>query len=698
MNYIKVPVARGAVVAALAVSFGTIFGVSGVAAADAEYDNYIDIAGAGSNVTGDKANFQKYTHETKGGMGGLSGFHYGQDLDKDTTITADGHALAGNDDFKLELKLIRNNVGYIAAGYSQFRTWFDGNGGALPAVGLTVNLYDNNLYLDRKDLWFEAAFTPPDKVQLKLRYDYLTRDGDKDSTSWGDTTAGALGSRNIVPTFLRINEQRHVISASASLDSEATSWEVAGRYETSKFDNRREIHRSPGSATADRYVTQSDVTSSDLFMMRGSVETKIGETLSMSTGMAHYDIDTNIEGSRIYGSNGYDPVFNATYARRQYHDEGFNNLDGTAHMSQTLANLNLMYTPTEHLTIVPSLLAEKTSWSANDAYDEVAVGAAPALLTAVDPIEGDSNKSLRSATELIEARYTGFKNVALNTSLELNQGYGALDEEMVEAETGEPSLFRNTDYRRDGQKFAATASWYAKPGLSLTGQYYWKGKQNSFNNTNDSVNPAPPSGDRYPGYISHQDYATNDFNVRLNWAPTAAIHTVTRYDYQETKIRTQVIGLAFITSGDVKSNIVSETITWNPLDRLFVQASGNFVNDQTTTPVDSITGNVSKAVLELNNDYVSGDLMVGYALDDKTDVTASYSYYRADNFSDNSSYSVPYGAGDKYQTFSVSWFRRVSPRLNYLVKYMYGDNADELSASNANFRASTVYAKVQYRF
>ncbi|HVU34206.1 MAG TPA: hypothetical protein VHE61_12285 [Opitutaceae bacterium] len=661
------------------------------------YDNYIDVSAGANSVDGSKASFQKLNNQNKDGRGGISGFHYSQDVSKNTTFTADGHAIGGDDDFKLNLKLSNDDVGYIAAGYTAFRTYYDGNGGYFPTSGYFAQLYDPSLHVDRTDLWVEAALTPPDKIHFDFRYDFTTRKGLKDSTEWGDTTATAgAGARAVVPTFLRIDEHRHIVNAKASFDGEQTSWEFVGHYETSKQNNDTEVHRTPGAST-DRYVTQTNGQDNDLFMVRGFAESKIGETLSMSTGMAHYDLDTNIAGSRIYGSQ-YDPVFNPTYTNRQWHDEGFYNLNGGAHMQETLANVNFLYTPTENWSIVPSLLAEKTRWGATDSYVETSVGNGPSFAMAQDENEGESNEEYRELTGLLEMHYTGFKNVALNSNLEMTQGYGTLSEDLFAAETGLDTIYRTTNYRQGSQKYDFTAHWYAKPGLSFSAQYYWKGRQNSFNDTRDSVNPAPPSGDRYPGYITHQDYATNDANLRVSWAPFLNLHTVTRYDYQDTKIRTQEIGLAFIDSAVVRTNVVSETVTWNPVDRWYVQAAGSVVYDQTKTPASTLTGAATGIVLNSDNNYWDYELASGYALNNTTDVSASYTYYRANNYTNNAKYSVPYGADFTNQMFSLTWVQRVSANLNYTVKYSYGDYGDVTAGGFNNFRAHLVYAKVQYRF
>jgi hypothetical protein len=670
-------------------------GFAAAASTTETFENYVDVAAGGTLLSGDRDQFQKLRHEKKDGWGGIENFHFSRDFDKTTTLTADGRALAGNDDFRLDLKIAREDVGFVRAGLQQYRVWFDGSGGWFPAGNVFLHLYDEDLHIDRSDFWIEAGTTRPNALNFNFRYDFTERRGLKDSTSWGDTnlTAG-LGTRSIVPTFLRIKEHRHIMRAKMGRESDQTSWQIDGRYERQAQDNSRNVRRQPLSAQ-DRDVTQRDDANVDLFMVHGAFETRLGPTLTLGSGVAHYDLDNTISGSRIYG-DAYDPVFNATMARRQARDEGFFDLSGTTHLKQTLANLNVMYTPTETLAIIPELRAQRSTWGGGADYVETAVGTTAALLTAQDDMRSESDKNYRDLTEVLEARYTGVRNVALNAMAELMQSYGALTEDLIALETGVDTIFRTTDFRRDQQKYSLNANWYARPGLAWSAQYYWKGRQNSFSNTRTST--APVGADRYPAYITHQDLATDDFNFRVSWSPTLQLRSVTRYDYQDTTLRSQEIGLAFVTSGHVRTHLLGETLTWNPLMRWYVQAAGNLVYDRTTSPAHDLTGAAAGIVLNSDNNYFNGDLATGYALDDRTDLTLSYSYYRAANFVDNSKVSQPYGAAARTQFVSFTWFRRVTPHLNYTVRYAYGDSRDDASGGNNNFRAHTVYGRVQCRF
>ena len=685
---------RTATLAVACVGLGLTAGVTRAADDSASYDNSITFAAGGADVHGDKAQYEKIAHQ-KDAWGGIEGFHFGQDLNKTTTLSLDGHALAGDNDFNLDLKIEKQDVWKLEFGYKAFRTWYDGNGGFFPQNDKSFQLYDNELYIDRSDLWVAASFRLPEQMKLDFRYDYTTRKGLKDSTEWGDTNlTGGFSTRAIVPTFLRIDEHRHIFTAKLSRDDEKLNWAIDGRYEKSSFDNDREIHRSPGEK-ADRYVTEKNAADDDLFMVHGFVEKKFTEQLSMSTAVAHYNIDTNISGSRIYGVS-YDPVFDPVYASRQNHDEGFYDLTGGATMHQTLANVNLMYQPTETWTIVPALRAEKTTWGVHGDYVEAAVGSNLAMTQ--DEMGDDSSRSLNSLTETFEARYTGIKNWVFNFDGEWLHSHGTLAEDLVALETGVTSIGRTTDYTQDQGKYTATANWYVEPGLSFTGQYYYKRHDNSYDNTRDSTSNASTSGDRYPAYIGQQNFETNDFNIRMSWKPLANVRTVTRYDYQSSTVETRAIGLSPIESSTMASNIISESITWNPLARWYLQLNGNVVYDQLKTPAVDLTGAAADLVLNSDNNYVSYGVATGYVIDDRTDISADYNYYKADNYVDNSNRSLPYGAGATNDTVGVTLNHRVNAHLNFTVKYTYADYTDVTSGGLNNYRANAIYGRVQYRF
>ena len=53
-------------------------------------------------------------------------------FDKNGVFSVDGHALWDFNDYDITVELAKPNFGYIKAGYTEFRTWYDGNAGFFP--------------------------------------------------------------------------------------------------------------------------------------------------------------------------------------------------------------------------------------------------------------------------------------------------------------------------------------------------------------------------------------------------------------------------------------------------------------------------------------------------------------------------------------------------------------------------------------
>ncbi len=107
----------------------------------------------------------------------------------------DGRGMFGNHNYDLKLDLTDEKLGYIRAGYTEFRTWYDGNGGFYPPNNESFSLYDNDLYVDRRTAWVEAGLTLPDLPVFSFRYEYDSRKGTMDSTSWGDNDTSSTTAK-----------------------------------------------------------------------------------------------------------------------------------------------------------------------------------------------------------------------------------------------------------------------------------------------------------------------------------------------------------------------------------------------------------------------------------------------------------------------------------------------------------------------
>lgn len=663
-------------------------------------ENYIDISFGHVQQEGDRPGFQKATQLKKDGYGGIEDLHYTGSLSDTTTYLLEGHALAGNQDYLFDLTFTNEELGHLKFGYERYRVYYDGTGGYLPSRMFALSLYDEELSIDRGNLWFEAAYLAEDKPHFKLRYDYFTRKGTKDSTSWGDTglAVSASATRALLPAFYRIDEKRHQLTADLGQTKDGATWALGVRADKGDYENSRNIARRAKEAGADRKITAKEGQDYDLFQVRGSYENKIHDKLMVTTAVAQTTIDTTLSGSRIYGAD-YDPVYDAAFANRQGRDEGFFDLHGESEMEQTVGTISARYEPKERLVIVPSFRIETIDWTNVVHFEETNVGTTSARIPAVEAVGADTEKDWKVISESLEARYSGIKNLSFSLKGDWSKSEGDLTEERIlEPGTSHEaiSIDRDSSFERNTQKYAATANWYVRPGTTVAVQYYYKTRANDFRSTRDNT---VSTADRYPAYIANQDFETDDFNVRLSTRLGPRLRSVTRYDYQATTIRTQDIGLAFAESAEMTTHVIAQAITWTPQDRWYVQGTVNVVWDTLRTPAAGLTGAAADLVKNSDANYTYASLGGGYALDDDSDLYVDYTVSESrDSWVDNSTRTVAYGSDYKTQLAAVTWTRRLDRNIALTFKYAYAKNEDVPSGGSANYEAHLLYGKMQYRF
>ena len=209
--------------------------------------------------------------------------------------------------------------------------------------------------------------------------------------------------------------------------------------------------------------------------------------------------------------------------------------------------------------------------------------------------------------------------------------------------------------------------------------------------------------------LLNQTWNTDNANIRLTYRPQlpaslGVLSLVTRYDYVYTSIDSQwaldTDPLAEVQSGKITKQIISESINWNPLPRLYLQGDASYVLDQTDTPASNIdlTPNTTPTVLNFHNDYWTVTASIGYLLDDKTDLHLGYSYYHANDFVDNALVAVPYGSGATENTITASIGRQLTKRVRVLVQYTYYNYDDVTSGGHNNYEAHSLFSSLQFRF
>ena len=648
--------------------------------------NWVDFSLGTAFTRGRDASFQSRARQDDDFYGGISSMRWQKEMD-DLTFLVEGHALFGREDYDITLGVEKKDIGYLKAGFRKFRTWYDSTGGFIPGMAAAWQpIYgDDELSLDRGEVWFEAGLRKDKFPEITFRYSHEWRDGTKDSTSWGQTVPLGPNGYNYgtVPTLNDIDERRDTFSLDITHTLGNTDLGLGLRYETDRNSDTTIIHNLPGSTDPTQALTekQRNVYDSDLFNAHIFSETRFNDRMMLSFGYSYTTMDTTTDGSsRIVVDRTGAPSTN---------DPFFKSFSGGSECHLNVANVNFWWNPIDDLVIVPSFRA---AWE-----DSSAVAAF---------FDGIKNRYASDAdtaqyTEQLEVRYSGLENLVLYAKAELSQTGGFISYRSI----GTNLQYQDSDVTQ--QKYSVGANWYPMRGLSLSAQYYHKDFSEDFHNT---FIFDPAVGSIYDPDLREYNYTTDDLNLRLTWRALPNLTFVSRYDYQRTTMEDRAFSVDPVTykplitnlkqTADITQHIFSESVTWLPCPQAYVQGSISYVIAQTDTPADHY---VPARVTDMKNDYITANVIVGYALDQKTDIRATYTYYYSNDFqvpyeAPGVAGSVPYGTSLEEHVFGLSLNRRISPSMIWNMGYGYFTCNDGTSGGHNDTSAHMVSTGLQVRF
>ena len=701
-----------------------------------DYKNWIEVGVGGTWTSGDKAQFEQQ-HWLPGDQpyGGITDMHYEHSVGDKATLSIDGHALWDINDYDIKVDLSQPNLGYIRGGYTAFRTWYDGNGGFFPPHGGTwfPPAFDE-MHIDRGEVWLEMGIRVPDWPEITIRWSHEIRDGQKDSTIWGDTTLTGLlvnPARKLVPAYRDIDEKRDILSVDATKTFGNTDVGIGMRWDHYSIDNNLQLERGAGQLPpavpppgAQRFITQNDQNDVDDFTGHVLSETRIKDNLWFTSAYSYTTSGADISGTRIVGED-YNPVFVTSFPTLQSNDHAILNLAGMSESREHVFNTNLFWMPLKDLEALAGFRYTHENIDSSSTFLDAntATSPPPTHYTAPIPKSADTSEDDNELAEQFEIRYKHFQNWLLYAEGEWEEDWGNVREHEISGSLvgGVPTPSdlgqENKDTNFFDQKYTIGATWYPMTRLNLAAQYYYR--ETTYDNDFRSDVATPPvSGSERNQRLIGQDWTTNDANIRITTRPKlpeslGTLSLVTRYDFMQSEISGKwAISPTFHgappsntilneeMTGLVTNHVISESATWSPCARFYLQAVGSYVLNQTDTPADKIdlAPNTSPTVVNFRNDYWTVTGGTGYVLDEFTDLRADYTFYCANDHFKNSRVAMPYGLGGTEHTVSATASRQLTKQIRLTLQYRFFDYRDELFGGHNNYTANSIFSGLQYRF
>jgi hypothetical protein len=696
------------------------------------FESYIKITGQAPSVSGKDSSYARRLQMPANGTYGIEALHYSKDASDNTTVTFDGRALSGSEDYLGAFKVTKNEVGSLEVGYKRFRTFYDGTGGFFPLNNRWFQLGNPELHTDRSKFWVGAKIERPNAPRFEFLYTNEQRTGRKDSTIWGDTDftgipayygVGAAArnppystARKLVPAYINLNERQENWLGSVKHTVGNTELDFEIQHNSTKSNDRRYMNRYPGElqlfprqsgatnppqiyppATIQNQVTGYDQQNIDskTTSYTGKFETKISEMLSVYGGVLYSTGSADIGGDRqmtqymptavglvtavggFVGANGRPPYSYKTTA-------------GETNEKVSAANLGLKFQPQTDLLTTVAVKYEKTDVDGFNSvtYISNSINQTTGVVTPVIVAAPNlANRSEKSWIPEATFRYTGIKGLSFYGNVDYRHSPGTEYGNSTGVTTGGgigASVVSSDNVKLNHGHYKVGANWTVNPMFSLRGEVFYKDHTNGFY---DRIT----AGDGYVlGYQFMGEKLTAIVKAQSNLTLT------TRLIRQTGKMDTRVDSGASFQSNDTKTYNIGETIDWSPSAQMYVQANLNVVFNTIMTSYPVAGGLGNDVMRNSDNNYVNGSLITGFVVDKNTDASLQYTYYRADNYNVPSPAAVFFGAGVKEYTVTLGVKHKFTDRIMGNAKFGYINSKNDTTGGNTNFKGPLVYASLDY--
>jgi hypothetical protein len=668
--------------------------------------NWITFSAGRAEVEGSRSAFQERVGlPADKTFRGVDDFHLEKAMGKQVVAKVDGHGFEGSRDRELKLDLAGEGFGFLRGGIRETRSYFNGSGGYFPGSDIWQASPDSELHADRNQLWVEGGLKWDNLPNLRLRFSRDEREGRKDSTIWGRINT-AFGPRSIGAAVRDLDENREAAEAEISYVLGKTRLGVRVGRERTERDEALKYRDLPG--TTDSYLTQSEGLESKRSQIYAWSNTWFSETTSFTSDYRFTRSDDELSGSRLYGN-----AFDAAYNRLSLRGPAYTDLVGDSQFRQHAIHFGFTYALRKTLLLLAGFKATRLEKEAAGQLRPFNPGVATGTnlggivlpdnrASGLVAIASSSDQA--SAGPRIELRSTAWANLLVYVRGEWELARGNLQEASRPLDGSafawptDMRFQRDTDHERLLQRYAVGATWNPARTLGLTARYDLRVRQSEYDHLLDTTLNGATSFDRYPGYLRENGHYPHSASVRATWQPAPSFTTVTRYEYKISTVRTRADLLATVESADQTAHVVSQSVSWNPVSRLYVQGSLNYVRDDASSPVDG-TASTPGSVTKAQNDYWFSSVNVGLAVARKTDLAVEGAYYRSDNYDPSwRQYGLPLGAGARERLGAVSITHRFTRHLKVTLRYSDHRSEDDAFGGRNDFEARTLTGYVRFHF
>jgi mono/diheme cytochrome c family protein len=630
------------------------------------------------HVHGSESQFRELEGVNNGFSGGVEDFSLTEQTSPDGKISASGHAISPSQDFDMKLALDKTDLGFVHAGFDEWRKYYNDRGGYSPAVADSPFSLNRDQYVDNGRAWIDFGLALPRSPLIVVGYEYDFKNGNKSMLDWG-----YANGKDIYPATLAVDEHTHIVKLDVTHDFD--DWHLADNarlefYSLNNTSDEPQIYS--GGTTPDLFIQTKDKYESTQGMNTLALEKQIRDWWFVSGGFYY---------SRLEASD----FFNQTNGVNQY---SLASSQITLDRQSEIFSVASLFTPLAYLTFS---LGSQNEWTQENGSGN----SIPDLdLRPVANTLASSSSDLFKASQDASLRFTKIPFTILFAD-------GRFDEESVnqfqqQDPGGSEETKTKTDatnYRYDIQSGFNTSPWR---WVSLNAQYQYQYSDSDYNYPVDVVDGISGVSNGYPGFILSRKIRTDGFETKLdlrpaNWLKATLTYQITDTDYSsKTDPAFNYLGFGQvaspggpITDGHSSAQIYGFGATLTPIPRLYFSSVFTYTHSRTTTDANSDPYNVP-----YKGNIYTVITTATYALNAKTGLQTSYIFSTADYAENNAQAALPLGMNFTRHELLVGITRQLTKHLAGVLHYQFSQYSEPSSGNANNFTAQGIFATFVYKW
>jgi hypothetical protein len=636
-------------------------------------------------VEGNEYRFREQVWTREGLVGGVNDVRWRQTIDDRSWAAFEAAALGGVEDYRFKLTLQRDDLGFVRAGYEQFRRFFDATGGYYEPFGLPPATLDQELHLDWRKAWIEVGLTLPDWPRLVVGYEYHEKDGDRPTLQWGSVSDPTGVTRAIYPAFKAVDEALHVIRLDASHEVAGVLIEDSFRAEFYDLATERQNvdYIALGASQADVLTRHSEAYRHFQAANALRLEKSLRDWWLLSGGYLYSYLDGDggfSQETLLPSTPGIDPFLGETVSQIL--------LEQRSHYF----NLNTMLGPWRGLHFSAGAQSE---WTRQHGFKSgLSAGGAPAIASAhLDKTGFEEDFALR---------YAGLPYTVLFANARFQQErFDHYEQSEVEDGFGDQRDFlRDSDVGADTQDYRTGFTISPWTPVSLQASYRWRWKDTDYDHLTDRDASLVP-GNGYPAFIVAREQVTDEVETKLVWRIRSWWKATLKYQLQRTDYEGATADVTdggspdlvyaggALETGTYEAHVSSLGMVFTPWRRLYLSPTLSFTRSRTLTGAG-----LYPDIAPYKGEVLSAVASATYVVNDRTDLNASYGFSHGDYGQDAAVAGLPLGIVYDRHGLLVGVTRRFSKQVTGRLQYGFFDYREPTAGHAADYTAHGFYTSL----